>query len=120
MFKWNSIDLRVYLINFILIVGWSVGLVIANGTYYAIAGILLCCVMVVILIAVRKPYADVKHLIRSLLNFLFIIGIMVCYLLMSIIDEENNLIVKVPIIIVCLLFLNVLNALFFVVKQIIL
>jgi hypothetical protein len=121
IFKWNYFDLSSYIVFFISRILFSIALVIGNGNFISVAVVIGALLLMGLLIAIRKPYANKTHTARSVFNIFISAIILSCYLTLSIKGPTtgNDFFSKIPLLVVGLASLPVFVALAFVIKDII-
>ena len=90
MFKWNSIDLKIYYTLIAARVVFGLILALANDTFISAIVVIACLMGLIVCFGVRRPYADNKQTIRSIMNFVSSMAIIACYVILSIIGPTSG------------------------------
>jgi hypothetical protein len=117
MFKWNTFDLNYYTLQIAIriIVGCIFGAAHIHFSSGIIISILFIAISLITLI--KNPFADKLHTIRSTINTTIGGIIIILYTFIAAAGPSSGFQSKVPIIILAVLFLNIIMAMIFVIRQ---
>ena len=121
LFKWNSLDLKIYNVMIISRVIFGVTFAIGNASFVSVVAVIVVLFIMSLFFVIRKSYANRLHTARSIANMLLSIGILSCYLVLSIkgYTTGEDFYSKIPLIVIILSAIAVVMAIGFIIKDLI-